>query len=332
MEVIQVSGYDLQEKVEIGRQYLDGKARAAAGLDVGGERTPATLQVTDAAIEHLARWYCREAGVRNLEQHFEKIFRKVALEVVSGAEKPGGDWTVNADNLSDYVGKPRFTSDRHFAEPPPGVVPGLAYTSLGGVLLYIETKVIGREGGRGGDEFGDDGLDDAGDGGRGDASFRPPRVTTTGQLGDVMRESSQIAAAVASDKTVAFEPGNSFFNSGPTIHLHVPEGATPKDGPSAGVTMATALVGLALNRPIRPDVAMTGELTLTGKVLPVGGIREKVVAARRAGITCLVLPADNARDVDELPDYLKDEMEIHFASSFDDVFDIAFCEDRFFDL
>ena len=347
MEVIELSGYDLQEKVQIARQYLDAKARAAAGLEVGGERTPSDLAVTDDAIEHLARWYCREAGVRNLEQHYEKIFRKVALEVVGGAAPAGGNWAIDAGNLAAYVGKPKFTSDRHYTTPPPGVVPGLAYTSLGGALLYIETKLIGRAGGGGGgdgDEFGDDGLDDdlgggdSGDSisigglGGGGGGFRPPTVTATGQLGDVMRESSRIAAAVATDKVAAFAPGDSFFRGGPTVHLHVPEGATPKDGPSAGVTMATALVGLALNRPIRADLAMTGELTLTGKVLPVGGIREKVVAARRAGIACVVLPADNARDLDELPDYLKEDLEVHFASTFDDVFDIAFCEDRYFDI
>ena len=280
------------------------------------ENIPSTVSIARDAIESLVRWYCREAGVRNLSKHIDKITRKLALQVVAESEgaslndkteRKTDSWTVNEENLSDYVGKPIFTSDRLYEKDPlpHGIVMGLAWTSMGGSALYVETQGIKR------------GTDSEGKprGGGG--------IKVTGQLGDVMKESSQIAYTVARAQLADMKPENSFFDE-TDIHMHVPEGATPKDGPSAGVTMITSMLSLALDRPVRHDVAMTGEVSLTGKVLPVGGIKEKIMAARRAGIQCVILPSANERDYDEIPDYLKDGLEVHFAEEYETVFDNAF--------
>jgi Lon-like ATP-dependent protease len=181
---------------------------------------------------------------------------------------------------------------------------GLAWTSMGGSALYIETQGIRR------------GLDKEGKTRGGGA------IKTTGQLGDVMKESSQIAYTVARARLGQIAPDNRYFDD-TDIHMHVPEGSTPKDGPSAGVTMVTSMLSLAMDTPVRHDVAMTGEISLTGKVLPVGGIKEKIMAARRAGIKCVILPFANRRDFDEIPDYLKDGLEVHFAEEYDDVYQVA---------
>ena len=261
------------------------------------------------------RWYCREAGVRNLAKHIDKITGRLALQVVAEAEgtelsqkskRKALTWEVTDDNLSDYVGKPIFTSDRMYEEDPlpHGIVMGLAWTSMGGSALYIETQGIKR------------GLDKEGKtrGGGG--------IKTTGQLGDVMKESSQIAYTLARARLSQIEANNSYFDD-TDIHMHVPEGATPKDGPSAGVTMVTSMLSLALDTPVRHDVAMTGEVSLTGKVLPVGGIKEKIMAARRAGIKCVIMPAANRRDFEEIPEYLKDGLQVNFAEDYDDVYQVA---------
>lgn len=324
MEVIQLSGYDLTEKVEIAKQYLEPKVREAAGLAPGGKHTPTSLEIDENALKALARWWCRESGVRNLEQHMERIFRKAALEVVTSS-KDSKDWAITESALEHYVGKPVFTSDRLYDEPPEGVIAGLAWTSMGGSVLYIETKLVGKRTSK--QSFDDLDLDGAI---AASECHDVPSLTTTGKLGEVMQESSRIAAVVAGAKLRAYDPSCDYFDSA-NIHLHVPAGAVPKDGPSAGVTMATAMISLALNRPARADMAMTGELTLTGRVMPVGGIREKIIAARRAGLSCIVIPKENARDFAELPDYLREDLEIHYAETYDDVFDVAFCEDRFFD-
>ncbi|CAM9897944.1 unnamed protein product [Discosporangium mesarthrocarpum] len=318
------------------------------------------VSMSREAIESLARWYAREAGVRNLSKLIDKVHRKLALEMVrkaeaeedqegQGAQEGGGgdrteeegvdgavgeveaavaegergQWLVTTENLEKYVGKPTFTSDRLYeGELPPGVVMGLAWTSMGGSSLYIESMSLqsptegegeGEEGGRG--EKGKQGaLRGAGG-----------RLRTTGQLGSVMEESAEIAHSVSRKvlADLATAPDRSFFE-GAEIHLHVPEGATPKDGPSAGVTMVTSLLSLATGWSVREDVAMTGELSLTGKVLPVGGIKEKTIAARRAGVSCLVFPKGNKRDFEELPKYLKEGLEVHFAGVYQDVFNVAF--------
>jgi Lon-like ATP-dependent protease len=351
MEVIRLSGYDFPEKVAIAEQYLVPKSMRESGLMVLKEDhteenadgmcekkdeepekaddvktpldryvhakdIPETLSIAKSAIESLVRWYCREAGVRNLAKYIDKISRKLALQVVAedeGAEltkkstRKSETWQVTDDNLSDYVGKRIWTHDRLYDKDPlpHGVVMGLAWTSMGGSALYIETQGIKR------------GLDPEGKR-RGGGTLK-----VTGQLGDVMKESSQIAYTVARARLGIFEPDNVFFDE-MDIHAHVPEGATPKDGPSAGVTMVTSMLSLAMDRPVRNDLAMTGEISLTGKVLAVGGIKEKIMAARRAGIKCIVMPAANQRDYDEIPEYLKDGLDVHFAEDYQNVFDVAF--------
>lgn len=351
MEVIRLSGYDFPEKVAIAEQYLVPKSMRESGLmvlkedaidenadgasqnkdemperpdDVGtpldryvlAKGIPETLSIARSAIESLVRWYCREAGVRNLARYIDKISRKLALQVVAedeGAEltkkstRKSETWEVAENNLSDYVGKRIWTHDRLYDKDPlpHGVVMGLAWTSMGGSALYIETQGIKR------------GLDPEGKR-RGGGTLK-----VTGQLGDVMKESSQIAYTVARARLGDVEPDNRFFDE-MDIHAHVPEGATPKDGPSAGVTMVTSMLSLAMDKPVRNDLAMTGEISLTGKVLAVGGIKEKIMAARRAGIKCIVMPAANQRDYDEIPEYLKDGLDVHFAEDYQTVFDVAF--------
>jgi Lon-like ATP-dependent protease len=359
MEVIQLSGYDTPEKIEITRRYLEPRAREDTGLIPGEQNVPPTLELTDGAISDLIRWYCREAGVRNLQKQIQKIYRKMALKVVrgmngDGTEEASGSYKVDEERLSELLGKPPFTSDRLYEEgTPPGVVMGLAWTSMGGASLYIECSAHheygerkdtggiggsggvldgfmgGGGGGGGGGSRGGGGV--GGGGGGGNVAGGGGGLYATGMMGEVMKESTLIAHTVARAKLHRWDSTNDYFERA-KIHMHIPEGATPKDGPSAGVTMVTALVSLALDRPIRPDVAMTGEVSLTGKVLPVGGIKEKTIAAKRSGAGCLIFPAANQKDFEELPEYLRESMEVHFVEHYDDVFDIAFGEDRFFDL
>ena len=235
------------------------------------------------------------------------VAEEEGAQLTEKSSRHSDTWTVSSDNLHEYVGKPVFTSDRLYeTDPlPHGIVMGLAWTSLGGSALYVETQGIKR------------GLDPEGKP-RGGGTLK-----VTGQLGDVMKESTDIAYTVARARLAAIAPENTFFDD-TDIHMHVPEGATPKDGPSAGVTMVTAMVSLALDRPIKSDLAMTGEISLTGKVLAVGGIKEKVMAARRAGIKTIIVPEDCRRDFDELPVYLKEGLDIVFASDYSTVFDATF--------
>lgn len=283
---------------------------------VHAEGVPPSLRITTETIQTLVRWYAREAGVRSLSKYIDKITRKLALQVV--AEQEGTElrpktrrnhdtWEVTPENLKDYVGKPVFTSDRLYEEGPlpPGIIMGLAYTSMGGSALYIETQGIKK------------GLDSEGKP-RGGGTLK-----VTGQLGDVMKESSQIALTVARALYSELQPDGDFFDT-TDIHMHVPEGATPKDGPSAGITMVTSMLSLALNKPVRNDLAMTGEVSLTGKVLAVGGIKEKIMAARRAGITTVVMPKACDRDFDEIPEYLKEGLTVHYADDYKQVYDVAF--------
>lgn len=342
MEVIRLSGYDFPEKVAIAEQYLVPKSMKESGLmvekeveegeemgDVGEEGNstpldkyvhadgvPESLTIATESIRSLVRWYAREAGVRNLAKYIDKITRKLALQIIAedeGAEltekstRKSDTWEVTEENLTDYVGKPVFTSDRLYEDGPlpNGIVMGLAYTSMGGSALYIETQGIKRA------------LDAEGKT-RGGGS-----VKLTGQLGDVMKESADISYTVARALLHGVDPDNDYFDT-TDIHMHVPEGATPKDGPSAGITMVTSMLSLALDKPIKNDLAMTGEISLTGKVLPVGGIKEKIMAARRAGITTLILPSANRRDFDEIPNYLKEGLDVHYAEEYDKVYEVAF--------
>jgi len=232
-----------------------------------------------------------------LQKQIDKIFRKVALKVV---QKENFSVTITPGELSKYVGKPLFNSDRYYETTPIGVVMGLAYTSLGGATLYIET-VVDKLSGKGA-------LNRA-----------------TGQLGEVMKESSEIAYTFAKSFIEEISPGNRFFETA-NLHMHFPEGATPKDGPSAGCAMVTSLLSLALNKAVLPDLAMTGELTLTGKVLPIGGVKEKTIAAQRSGVKNIVFPKDNKKDFDELSANITEGLTVHYAEYYRDVYEIAFKE------
>merc|ERR1711871_980355 len=286
MEVINMAGYVMDEKVEIAKRYLMPRCREDTGLDEG------QVIMEDDAMRALIRQYAREAGVRNLQQQLEKIHRKVSLKVVKEETK---SVRITADNLKDYLGNPRFTSDRLYDVTPPGVVMGLAYTQMGGATLYIET--IGSKLGK--------------------------SLKTTGRMGETMVESSSIAHTYADQFLATIDPENPTLREA-GMHMHIPEGATPKDGPSAGISMTTSLLSYALGKTVRNNLAMTGEITLTGKVLPVGGIKEKTIAAKRSGIDTVVLPVDNKKDFDELPEYIKEGMTVHFADYYRDVYDVAF--------
>ncbi|SFC00071.1 ATP-dependent Lon protease [Marinospirillum celere] len=284
MEIIRLSGYITEEKLAIAKHHLWPRLLKRAGLK------KKQLNITDAALKQIIEGYAREAGVRKLEKQLHRILRKAAVELLEDPDKK--EVRVGVKNLEDYLGAPVFRSEQLMKGV--GVVTGLAWTSMGGATLSIEANQV-------------------------HALTRGFKLT--GKLGDVMKESAEIAYSYVMGHLKSFGANPKFYNEA-FIHLHVPEGATPKDGPSAGVTMATALLSLALKR--KPEkVAMTGELSLTGQVLPVGGIREKVIAARRSGVSTLILPEANRRDYDELPDYLQAGLEVHFARQFKEVAKVA---------
>uniref|UniRef100_A0A1Q3FWQ0 Lon protease homolog, mitochondrial n=1 Tax=Culex tarsalis TaxID=7177 RepID=A0A1Q3FWQ0_CULTA len=296
MEMIDMSGYVAEEKVAIAKQYLIPQAKKDCGLE------DKHINITDEALSVLIRSYCRESGVRNLQKQIEKIVRKVTFKIV---RKEIEFSEITGQNLNELLGKPIFTHDRMYESTPPGVVMGLAWTAMGGSALYIETakrKLVEAPK-----------KDAAADG----------SLELTGHLGDVMKESARIALTVARNFIRKSDADNNFLESS-HIHLHVPEGATPKDGPSAGVTIVTALLSLAKGTPIRQNVAMTGEVSLMGKVLPVGGIKEKTIAAKRSGVNCIILPEENKKDYTDLPSFITDGLEVHFVDHYSDVYKIVF--------
>ncbi len=287
MEVIRLSGYLQQEKLEIAKRYLVGKQLGELGFEQGDVR------FTRSALLAMIDSYAREAGVRGLEKLIRKTLRKVSLRQAE-LDRDLLPVTVDKDDLAAYLGPPTFSTEELYNQQVPGVALGLAYTSMGGSTLYIEATSIET----------------------GSASFR-----YTGQLGDVMKESADIAYTYV--RSLLAGSGNDFLNTR-AVHLHVPAGATPKDGPSAGITMALALYSLAVGKPIRRALAMTGELTLTGKVLPIGGLREKIIGARRVKIKHLIFPKGNRLDFDELPSYVTKGLDAHFADYFSDVLAYAY--------
>ncbi|XP_044756409.1 lon protease homolog, mitochondrial isoform X2 [Coccinella septempunctata] len=292
MEMIDMSGYIAEEKLAIAKEYLLPQAIKDSGLKDD------TITLTDDSLKTLIKNYCRESGVRNLQKHIEKVVRKVAYKIVKEETE---SVTVTPENLFEFVGKPVFTQDRMYDVTPPGVVMGLAWTAMGGSTLFIETttrKIQEKDTGEGSMEL-------------------------TGHLGEVMKESAKIALTVARNFLNKVDKDNKFLQTS-HLHLHVPEGATPKDGPSAGCTIVTALVSLAQNRPIRQDVAMTGEISLMGKVLPVGGIKEKTIAAKRSGVKCIILPDENRKDFNDLPKFITEGLEVHFVKQFDEIYQIVF--------
>lgn len=291
MEMIDMSGYVAEEKLAIAKQYLVPQAMKDSGLQ------SEQIHIQDDSLNMLIKSYCRESGVRNLQKHIEKVVRKVAFKVVQN-EVAKVDVTPN--NLPDFVGKPVFTHDRMYDVTPPGVVMGLAWTAMGGSTLFIETTTRRPH-------------EDSSEG----------SLELTGHLGDVMKESARIALTVARNFLRKEDPKNNFLSTS-HLHLHVPEGATPKDGPSAGCTIVTALLSLAKDEAIRQDVAMTGEVSLMGKILPVGGIKEKTIAAKRVGVKCIVLPEENKKDYNDLPSYITEGLEVHFVNLYEDVYKIVF--------
>ncbi|MDX8431138.1 MAG: endopeptidase La [Candidatus Algichlamydia australiensis] len=292
MDVIKLSGYIMEEKVEIAHRYLIPKHRGEMGLK------PSDVAFTKDGIREIINGYARESGVRSLEKNIKKILRKVAVEVVKGKAKK--KISISKTSLAKYLGKPIFTSDRFYKKTPPGVTMGLAWTSMGGATLYVEAVKNPSE---------------------------KTLMKLTGQAGDVMKESSQIAWSFLMSRGDAYFPKKKFFEKS-EVHLHIPEGATPKDGPSAGITMVTSMLSLLLDKPVREDLAMTGEVTLTGKVLPIGGVKEKLIAARRSKAKTLIFPEENRRDYEELPTYLKKGLKVNFVSHYDDVFKVAFPKKR----
>ena len=285
MDVIRLSGYIGEEKLAIAKHYLVPRLLKRAGL------LKKQLNITDAAIRQVIEGYAREAGVRNLEKLLHKIVRKGIVRLLEHPDEPV---RVGVADLTDYLGQPAFKKEKSLKGT--GVVTGLAWTAMGGATLSIEASRI-------------------------HSSQRGFKLT--GQLGDVMKESAEIAYSFVSSNLKRFKGDPTFFDKS-FVHLHVPEGATPKDGPSAGITMATALLSIARKEAPQQNLAMTGELTLTGQVLPVGGIREKVIAARRQKINNLILPEANRGDYEELPDYLKEGISVNFAKHYNDVFQVCF--------
>lgn len=285
MEVIRLSGYITEEKVEIAKHHLWPSLLKEAGL------SKQQVQITTPAIRHVIEGYAREAGVRNLKKQLAKLIRKLALKFITTDLE---SFKIHVNELEEMLGQPRFQPEK--MQQQIGTVTGLAWTSMGGATLSIEANRVHTL----------------------NRGFK-----LSGQLGDVMQESAGIAYSFIASNLQKYKADPEFFDKA-FVHLHVPDGATPKDGPSAGVTMATALLSLARNEAIKTPLAMTGELSLNGLVLPVGGIREKVIAARRLGIKELILPEDNRKDYLELPDYLKEDMNTHFAKHFDDVARLTF--------
>ncbi|EHH29515.1 Lon protease-like protein, mitochondrial [Macaca mulatta] len=280
-------------------RYLVPQARALCGLD------ESKAKLSSDVLTLLIKQYCRESGVRNLQKQVEKVLRKSAYKIVSGEAE---SVEVTPENLQDFVGKPVFTVERMYDVTPPGVVMGLAWTAMGGSTLFVETSLRRPQD-----------KDAKGD--------KDGSLEVTGQLGEVMKESARIAYTFARAFLMQHAPANNYLVTS-HIHLHVPEGATPKDGPSAGCTIVTALLSLAMGRPVRQNLAMTGEVSLTGKILPVGGIKEKTIAAKRAGVTCIVLPAENKKDFYDLAAFITEGLEVHFVEHYREIFDIAFPDEQ----
>ncbi len=295
MEVIRLSGYILEEKIKIATKYIIPRQIKRHGLNAKN------IKFTNEALKDVVHGYAREAGVRNFERCIEKICRKIATKVVENADYKPLTITVDKKDIESYLKKPVFSDDNRTKINMPGLALGLAWTSLGGTTLTIESVAIESEKGSG-------------------------TINLTGQLGNVMIESARIAYTYV--RTIASQYGieASFFEKS-IINLHVPEGATPKDGPSAGITMATAILSLARGKKIRSDVAMTGELSLVGQVLPIGGLKEKVIAAKRLGfIKHIIIPSENEKDLSEIPEHIKKGLTFHPVSLAIEVFDIAFKE------
>jgi ATP-dependent Lon protease len=285
MEIIRIPGYTEDEKVEIARRHLLPKQSEANGLK------PGEWSVSEEALRDLVRYYTREAGVRSLEREVGGLARKAVKEIVS---KKAKKVAITAKNLEKFAGVRKFRYGEAEAEDMVGVVTGLAWTEVGGEILTIESVTVPGKG----------------------------KVQTTGKLGDVMQESVSAAMSYVRSRATSFGLKPTLFERR-DMHVHVPEGATPKDGPSAGIAMATSIVSVLTGIPVRRDVAMTGEITLRGRVLPIGGLKEKLLAALRAGITTVFIPKDNEKDLADIPDNVKKGLTIKPVSHVDEVISTA---------
>lgn len=287
LEIIELPGYTAEDKVRIAEKFLVPKQLEAHGLKAEN------ITIEQSAIEHVISSYTREAGVRNLEREIANICRGIAKEIVESKDKEDlgeARRTVTKDEVSKYLGVIKYFADAKERTSRTGVATGLAWTPVGGDILFIEaTKMRGKGG-----------------------------LMLTGHLGDVMKESAHAALSYIRSKAKFYDIDEDIFDK-IDIHIHVPAGAIPKDGPSAGVTMFTALMSLLSDRTVAHDYAMTGEITLRGLVLPVGGIKEKVLAAKRAGIDKVILPEKNRKDIDEIPQHVRDQMQFYFVSEMDEV-------------
>jgi len=320
VEVIRIAGYVYEEKLAIANQYLIPQTIASTGV------TDEQMELNPEALSKLVCDYARESGVRELKKLLDKITRKVALNIVRAGDEIVPRKVVTTENLTDYVGQPPFSSDRMFEHNmPSGTVLGLAWTALGGKTLYVEAR--GRVPQLAAPAKKDSSTDSDKFEEVKPKQRRPigsgPRMKLTGKLGKVMSESSEIALTYARMFVREVAPSNHFLDEA-AMHVNVPEGATPKDGPSAGVTLTSALLSLALDRPVKPDLAMTGEMTLTGKVLRVGGIKEKAIAAKRENIDMIVLPMSNHAEYMELKPGIRAGLTAHFVDHYDDVYRLAF--------
>ncbi len=286
MEVIDISGYLMEEKIEIARRHLVPRVATENGFSAD------EVEFTPEAITAIVESYTSESGVRQLEKQIAKVIRRIVLRKMRGLDY---SLTVLPEHLTDYLGVARYSPERYEVSDIPGVAVGLAWTAVGGEILFIESSFTKGKG---------------------------EKLTLTGNLGDVMKESAVIASQVVKAGAEKYGVAEDWFENH-QLHIHVPEGAIPKDGPSAGITMCTSILSAATGRPVVPRLAMTGEITLRGKVLPVGGIKEKILAAKRAGITDIVLCKDNRKDIEDIRPVYLEGMNFHYVSTVDEVFEIA---------
>lgn len=288
MEIIEVSSYTQNEKLHIAKEHLIAKQREQNGLK------KSELVFSDKALAEVIASYTKEAGVRNLERRIAAICRKADRELLEGKKK---SIRITEKNLETYLGKPRYRVNPANEKPEIGIVRGLAWTSVGGDTLEIEVNVMPGKG-----------------------AFQ-----LTGQMGDVMKESAQAGISYIRSISDSYKIEKRFFERH-DIHIHIPEGAVPKDGPSAGITMATAMLSAITEKAVRPDLAMTGEITLRGRVLPIGGLKEKLLAAKIAGIKLVLVPKKNARDLQELSEEITDGLELYLVETMEDVLKYAFAK------
>jgi len=285
MEIIYLSGYTAEEKLGIARNYLIPKQLDEHGI------TPKILRITDSAVLQVISQYTREAGVRNLEREIANLCRKVAKKIAEGEPKK---FVITTRNLHHFVGVPKYLPEEEMEKDEVGVATGLAWTETGGDIIYIEATTMKGKG----------------------------SLTLTGQLGDVMKESAQAALSYVRSRSKRLGIDDDLFSK-TDMHIHVPAGAIPKDGPSAGITMAAAIASALTGMPVSKHVAMTGEVTLRGRVLPIGGLKEKALAAKRMGINRVIIPSRNKKDLEDIPKYIKKDMEFIFADTMDDVLKVA---------